>query len=92
MRTSPLRPRVQLLVCANERGADDPLGGGCGARGEAVFAALKRRTRGSDVWVARTSCLGLCPRVGCTVAIAPAMKYLVEVSEGDLDDVLNAAR
>ncbi len=92
MKPSPYRPHAQLLVCTHLRTASDPLGGGCGARGEEVFAALKERTRGSSVWVARSSCLGLCPQRGCTVAIAPAMQYLIEVEPADVDEVLSAAR
>lgn len=92
MKLSPYRPRAQLLVCTHERAASDPLGGGCGARGEEVFAALKERARGGSLWVARASCLGLCPKRGCTVAIAPAMQYLVEVEPADVDAVLSAAR
>jgi (2Fe-2S) ferredoxin len=92
MKVSPYRPRVQLLVCTNQRADSDPLGGGCGVRGESVFNALKARARGSDIWVARTSCLGLCPKTGCTVAIAPSMQYLIEVEDSDVDAVLSAAR
>lgn len=92
MKLSPYRPRVQLLVCTNQRAESDPLGGGCGVRGESVFAELKARTRGSDIWVARASCLGLCPKSGCTVAIAPAMRYLIEVDDSDVDAVLSAAQ
>ena len=29
-------PKLHLFVCANVRDASDPLGAGCGARGEAV--------------------------------------------------------
>lgn len=92
MKATPYRPRAHVFVCANHRANDDPLGGGCGARGEAVFKALKARARGSDVWVAQTNCLGLCPKTGCTVAITPSMNYLIEVEESDVDAVLSAAR
>lgn len=89
---SPYRARVHLLVCANQRAQGDPLGGGCGARGEAIFLALKERTRGSSTWVTKTHCLGLCPKRGCTVAVTPAMQYFVEVDESDLDELVSVAR
>lgn len=89
MKASPYRARVHLFVCTNRRNPNDPLGGGCGDRGEAVFRALKGHTPGG-VWVAQTSCLGLCPKSGCTVAIAPAMQYLVEVGVEDVPNILAA--
>jgi (2Fe-2S) ferredoxin len=91
VKPSPYRARVQIFVCANRRAAGDPLGEGCGDRGDAVFAALKKRPA-SGVWVTRTHCLGLCPKRGCTVTIAPAMQSFVEVEESDLDAILSAAR
>lgn len=93
MKTSQYAARVHVFVCANQRSADDPLGEGCGARGEVVFLALKKRARGrGDLWITKTHCLGLCPKQGCTVAIAPAMKYFVDVQESHVDEILNAAR
>jgi hypothetical protein len=48
------------------------LGPGCAAHGEAVYDALKREVaaRGlvQDAWVTKTHCLGICPKVGATVA------------------------
>ncbi len=94
MKASSYRPRVHLFVCANRRSDDDPLGGGCGARGDAVFDAFKAATRArglvSAVWVTKTHCLGLCPKIGCTVGIAPAMRYLVDVETSSVDEVLDA--
>lgn len=97
MKQSSYRARTHLFVCANRRAEDDPLGTGCGERGERVFAALKTSTRPlvSSVWVTKTHCLGLCPKRGCTVAIAPAMEYLVDVEETDVPAIvaaLSAAR
>jgi (2Fe-2S) ferredoxin len=91
MKASPYRARVQIFVCANRRGETDPLGGGCGERGEAVFTALKARPQ-AGVWVTKTHCLGLCPKRGCTVTIAPAMQSFVEVEPSDVDALLSAAR
>jgi (2Fe-2S) ferredoxin len=93
MRSSQLRPRLHVYVCGNRRDADDPLGSGCGDDGEAVFSALKARTRSLDprsVWVTRTQCLGLCPKRGCTVAVAPSMQYLVEVELDDVEPLVSA--
>jgi hypothetical protein len=91
MKLSAYKPRVHLYVCVNRRDENDPLGRGCGERGEEVFAALKARMVPS-IWVSRTQCLGLCPKRGCTVAIAPSMQYVVEVETSDLDSLLSAAR
>jgi len=88
-----LRPVAHVHVCTHRRSAADPLGPGCGARGEAVFEALgKERTHRRlvrDVWLARSSCLGQCPATGCTVAIGPL--HLVEVEPGDAGEVLAEA-
>jgi (2Fe-2S) ferredoxin len=89
MKPSPYRPRVQLFVCANRRAAGDPLGDGCGDRGDAVFAALKARAH-RGLWVTRTHCLGLCPKTGCTVTVAPQMQSFVEVTVDDVDEILQA--
>lgn len=73
MRSAP-GPRVHLFVCTNRR-EGSPLGSGCGARGDAVYDAMKRevaaRGRVADVWVTRTHCLGICPASGATVARYP---------------------
>ena len=74
MRLASFQPRLQLFVCANERGADAPLGPGCGARGREVVATLKREAQrrglAAAVWVTETKCLGVCPKEGCALAIS----------------------
>ncbi len=94
MRPASFRPRLHLYVCANRRASDDPLGGGCGERGERVFQALKAATRARGlapaVWVTKTHCIGLCPKTGCAVATAPDARYLVEVEPEDTDALLDA--
>jgi (2Fe-2S) ferredoxin len=74
MRAAP-RPRTHLFVCANQRDASS-LGPGCGARGEALYEALKAEVgaRGlvRDVWVTKTHCLGICPEKGATTACYPS--------------------
>lgn len=93
MKVAALHPVAHVHVCTHRRSATDPLGPGCGARGDAVFEALgKERTRRRlvrDVWLARSSCLGQCPATGCTVAIGP--QHLVEVEPGDAGAVLDEA-
>ncbi len=68
--------RLHLFVCVNERAENDPLGRGCGARGEDVYVRLKeevaRRGEVQSIWVTRTFCLGVCPSEGCTVASYPS--------------------
>jgi predicted metal-binding protein len=93
MRSCPA-PKLHLFVCANER-EDVGLGPGCGARGEAVYVALKKLVAANglvrDVWVTKTHCLGICPKHGATVArygaeIAPAIK--TEVTPTDVAELL----
>ena len=88
------RPRAHLFVCENRR-EGSPLGPGCGGRGEAVFAELKREVgqRGLtyDVWVTRTRCLGVCPAVGTAVAIYPRGGHLTEVVASDAAALLRRA-
>lgn len=89
MKPSRYRPGTHLYVCANRRAADDPLGAGCGELGERAFAELKRRAP-PGVWITKTHCLGLCSKRGCSIAVAPAMQYLVEVEEPDVDAIVQA--
>lgn len=88
------RPRAHLFVCENRRDGS-PLGPGCGLAGEQIFAALKREVgaRGlvADVWVTRTHCLGLCPRIGTTVALYPRGALLSEVLPEEAATVLATA-
>jgi hypothetical protein len=69
------QPRLHLFVCANRR-EGSPLGPGCGARGDALYDALKAEVSArhavNEVWVTKTSCLGICPKVGATVARYPS--------------------
>jgi len=41
------------------------------------------RSHVNDVWVTRTQCLGICPRVGATVAVYPRGCILTEVHGAD---------
>ena len=87
-------PRIQLFVCTHARPASDPLGAGCGARGQAVHDALVaevgRRGAWRRTWLARTSCLGMCPALGCSVAVSPTGARLDEVTVEDVGPLLDA--
>jgi (2Fe-2S) ferredoxin len=80
-------PALHVLVCANRREAESPLGTGCAERGEEVYRALKNwvAERGlyAPVWVTETRCLGICPRSGCTIAIHPDAEITSEVTVED---------
>jgi (2Fe-2S) ferredoxin len=88
MRIAPIAPRFHLFVCTNSRPEDSPLGPGCAGAGDEVYARLKDevtlRSRVNDVWVTRTQCLGICPRVGATVAVYPRGCILTEVDPADV--------
>lgn len=91
MRDAP-SPRLHLFVCANRR-EGSPLGPGCGDRGDEVYDALKREVaaRGAvaSTWITKTSCLGICPRSGCTVARYPGGGSIVtEVTPADAPALL----
>ncbi len=87
-------PRAHLFVCGNSRDERSPLGAGCGARGEALYAELKaevgRRGLVTTAWITKTHCLGVCPRAGATVAEYPAGR-LHEATVGDAAALLDAA-
>lgn len=90
------KPKLHVFVCHNQRRADDPLGPGCGERGARVYARLKeevaRRGLVVDVWVTRTQCLGICPKLGCTVARwgEGGGEILRDVAESDAPALLSA--
>ncbi len=95
MREVPLRPSVHVLVCTNLRASDAALGPGCGDSGERVYDAFKREVdrRGAHraIWIARTRCLGVCPKHGATVIVHPGADVLAEVEPADAPSVLLAA-
>jgi (2Fe-2S) ferredoxin len=84
------RPRVQVLVCCNER----PPGSGkpsCAPRGaEAVLARFKERVKelglAGDVMVTRTGCLKHCSR-GITVAVWPYNLWYQRVRPQDVEEI-----
>ena len=87
MRDAGIRPTLHLFVCANRRPEGSPLGEGCGARGDALYDALKREvaSRGAhaSVWITKTYCLGICPKHGATVASYPSGRIAAEAEPDD---------
>jgi (2Fe-2S) ferredoxin len=87
-------PRVQVLVCCNDR----PPGSGkpsCAPRGgEAVLARFKERVRElglhQTVMVTKTGCLKHCTR-GITVAIWPYGLWYQRVRPEDVDEIVEAS-
>lgn len=93
MKSIGARPRI--FVCTNARSPGDPLGAGCGDAGIAVHAAvlaeLGRRRAYGAAWLAKTGCLGRCPRVGCTVVVTPSGATHDEVTPVDAPTLVDAA-
>lgn len=93
MKASPYAPkRAHVFVCVNRRSPNDPLGSGCAERGEAVYEVLRgelsARGERADVWIARTYCLGLCPKRGAAAAVHPGKVLLTEVMPEDVPELL----
>jgi len=87
------KPERHVLVCINERPADNPKGC-CAAKGSvALFEQLKAMTRerglGSSVIVSRTSCLKHCSR-GITVAVYPDNVWYAGVTPADLAEICDS--
>jgi (2Fe-2S) ferredoxin len=95
MHAVPHTPRLHLFVCVNERAPGDPLGEGCGARGQRVYERLKDEVRQhgdvQTVWVTRTHCLGVCPAEGCTVAVWPRGNVFRDVVASDAPALLDTS-
>lgn len=92
MQLAPIAPGLHLLVCTNHREPSSPLGTGCAERGERVYDALKgevgRRGLAASAWITRTACLGVCPKVGCTVVRHPGGAVFTQVDLGDVGVLL----
>jgi (2Fe-2S) ferredoxin len=52
--------------------------------------AVNRRGLAAAVWLTRTHCLGVCPRSGTAVALAPGGQLLTEVGASDAEALLAA--
>lgn len=87
------KPERHVLVCTNERPADNPKGS-CAAKGSiALYEQLKAMTRerglGKRVIVSRASCLKHCSR-GTTVAVHPDNVWYANVKPEDLAEICDA--
>ena len=79
-----------MLVCINERPADNPKGS-CAAKGsvglhDALKAMVRDRGLARRVIVSRTSCLKHCSR-GITVAVYPDNVWYGGVTPADLEEI-----
>jgi (2Fe-2S) ferredoxin len=80
-----------VLVCTNDRDSEYACCAGVG--GEAVLAAVKEWLRErdvfwTDVYVADTSCLGLCSEHGVAVAVQPRNEWYSDVTPDEVPDLL----
>lgn len=80
-----------VLVCTNDR--DSEYACCAGAGGPAVYEAVTSwlRARGvlwSHVYVAETTCLGLCSADGTAIAIQPRDRWYSDVLPADVPDLL----
>ncbi len=95
MQAVKLLPVAHLFVCGNRREAGSSLGEGCAERGDAIYDALKheveQRALTRTVWVTRTHCLGICPKLGATVALYPHGNIWVRTEPGDAAALVDAA-
>jgi (2Fe-2S) ferredoxin len=87
-------PRVQILVCTNER-AEDSSKPSCARRGSVeLYRRLKDRVRElglrDEVIVTRTGCLKHCS-LGITVGVWPQNRWYGGVGREHLDDLVRAA-
>ena len=87
MREADLQYKKLVLVCTNEREASR---GCCAKKGSVgLYKKLKLAIKAADpeVRVCQTSCLGNCLS-GASVVIMPDNRWLGEVTEGDIDEII----
>ena len=87
------KPERHVLVCTNERPADNPKGS-CAAKGsvslyEQLKSMVKERGLGKRVIVSKASCLKHCSR-GVTLAIYPENAWYARVTPEDLPEICDA--
>lgn len=87
-------PRLQILVCTNERAADSGRPS-CAPRGGLhVYRRFKDaiRARGlrDEVIVTRTGCMKHCS-FGVTVGVWPGNRWYAGVTPGDVDEILDVS-
>ncbi len=86
------KPAKHIIVCVNERQEGD-----CCKKvgGENLYFKLKDFIKNNGlsgrVWVTRSRCLGFCNPVGTTAVIYPEGRWLTEITEAELKELLNEA-
>lgn len=94
MEPVPNPPKLQILVCTNQRAAHDPLPC-CANSGEAdaVFQRLHgyvlERGWASTVYVTRTHCMGWCNTQGATLVLQPLGVWLRRVTREDAERIIH---
>ena len=88
------KPRVQILVCTNER-PPDAVKPSCGPRGglevyRRFKDAVRQRGVRDTVMTVRTGCLKHCSH-GITVCVWPANHWYTGVTLDDVNEILDAA-
>jgi (2Fe-2S) ferredoxin len=87
------KPERHVLVCINERPADNPKGSCAAKASPALYEELKAMTRqrglGDRVIVSKTSCLKHCSR-GITVAVYPDNVWYARVTSADLAEICDS--
>ena len=88
------RPRIQILVCTNER-PSEAVKPCCGAKdGMAVYRRFKDKVRErgvrDSVMTVRTGCLKHCSR-GLTVCVWPHNHWYQGVTLDDVEEILDSA-
>lgn len=88
------KPKIQILICTNEREADAKKPS-CGPRGAMdVYRACKDRVKElgirDEVMVVRTGCLKHCSK-GIAVAVWPHNHWYKRVTPGDVNELVEAA-
>ena len=86
---APRKPEKHIFVCVNERQEINK--SACSkVSGFEIFRKLKEAvlSRGLNVWVTKTGCMGFCNDVGATVVIYPDKKIFTQVKEEDVENIL----
>lgn len=88
------KPRIQILVCTNERGPEAKKPSCCPLGGLEVYRRFKDEVRGrgvrDTVMTVRTGCLKHCSH-GVTVCVWPENHWYTGVTLDDVSEILEAA-
>lgn len=81
-------PEKHVFVCVNNR---QDINSTCSKvnRSE-IFTKIKQEvlSRGLNIWVTKTGCMGFCNDVGTAVAIYPDKRLFTQVREEDISQIL----